>query len=199
MATVIPFPLPKAQPDHSPERGWTGSLVDLAAARAMAAAGEPDEVSAESTTPREARDLAVRALAVKGRSVAEMRARLLERGIEPEVVSDQISRLESEGLLNDHQLAEDLARTLHQVKKLGPSAIRQALAARLVPLSIIGRVVADLPESSDALRELAESRMRQLVNLPSEVATRRLIGFLARRGYSGTEVYQTVDAVVSKR
>lgn len=201
MATVIPFPRPQRLVQDSPERGWTGALVDLDAARAMAqkAGATHTDHSEQPEKPEQARQLAIRALALKGRSVEEIRTRLRERGIDQDLVETEIARLESEGLINDQVLAEDLADTLHRVKKMGPSAIRQALLQRSIPREIVDSVVSELPESTDALRELAEARMRQLSAFPPEVASRRLIGFLARRGYTGHEVYRTVDALLASR
>jgi hypothetical protein len=46
------------------------------------------------------------------------------------------------------------------------------------------------------MRRVAARRVPQLVGLPVEVARRRLLAYLARRGYQGAVVRATVEQVV---
>jgi regulatory protein len=207
MAQVISFPdqTDKPRPASKP---WPGQVIDIHTARAMAGVdpvdnqmpepvAEPVESAPGTTT---ARQIALRSLAARGRSVAEMRSKLRDRGIDEAVAEQEIARLQSEGLLNDYDLAEQLVYSLTEHKKLGPVAIRQALLKRKIPGAVIDQVVpAQSDVDSDVIVQLAEDRLRVLSGLEPEVQKRRLIGFLARRGYSGSEVYRAVDSALNGR
>ena len=205
MAEVISFPVSEPT-THTPVQEWPGKLIDLAQAREMAGVSidEPDlgQEIVESETTSEiapARQIALRTLAARGRSVAEVKQKLRDRGIEESVVDEEVSRLVTEGLLNDFDLAEQLVWSLQEHKKLGPVAIRQALIKRKIPSAIIDRVI---PQASDiepdVIEQLARDRIRSMSGLEPEVQKRRLVGFLARRGYTGSEVYRAVDRAVGE-
>ncbi len=208
MAQVISFP----DQSHTPRREvrpWPGQVIDIHTAREMAGvsaedaseapvAHEPESEDAVGTST--ARQIALRTLAARGRSVAEVRAKLRDKGIDESVVDQEVARLQSEGLLNDAELAEQIVYSLTEHKKMGPVAIRQALVKRKIPGDIIESVTPGRDEvSDDLIIQLAEDRMRVLGGLEPEVQKRRLIGFLARRGYSGSSVYRAVDQAVNAR
>jgi regulatory protein len=208
MAQVISFPDRSSAPTRE-VAPWPGQVIDIYTAREMAGVSveevpaqplvseaEKDDTTGAST----ARQIALRTLAARGRSVAEVRAKLRDRGIDESVVDQEVARLKSEGLLNDFALAEQLVYSLTEHKKLGPVAIRQALVKRKIPGAIIDQVTPGRDDvSEDVITQLAEDRMRVLGGLEPEVQKRRLIGFLARRGYSGSEVYRAVDQAVNSR
>ena len=208
MAQVISFPDRSSTPTRE-VTPWPGQVIDIRAAREMAGvsveevpaqplASEAEKVDATGAST--ARQIALRTLAARGRSVAEVRAKLRDRGIDESVVDQEVARLQSQGLLNDFALAEQLVYSLTEHKKLGPVAIRQALVKRKIPGAIIDQVTPRRDDvSEDVITQLAEDRMRVLGGLGPEVQKRRLIGFLARRGYSGSEVYRAVDQAVNSR
>ena len=205
MAEVISFPVSEPRAD-TPVQERPGKLIDLAQAREMAGvvASEPEvgEEIVESESHSEitpARQIALRTLAARGRSVAEVKQKLRDRGIEESVVEEEISRLVTEGLLNDFDLAEQLVWSLQEHKKLGPVAIRQALIKRKIPSAIIDRVIPHASDiEPDVIEQLARDRMRSMSGLEPDVQKRRLVGFLARRGYTGSEVYRAVDRAVGE-
>ena len=205
MAEVISFPVSESTHDK-PAQEWPGKLIDLAQAREMAGvvASEPElgEEIVETEPPSDitpARQIALRTLAARGRSVAEVKQKLRDRGIDESVVEEEVSRLITEGLLNDFDLAEQLVWSLQEHKKLGPVAIRQALIKRKIPSAIIDRVIPHASDiEPDVIEQLARDRMRSMSGLEPEVQKRRLVGFLARRGYTGSEVYRAVDRAVGE-
>jgi regulatory protein len=205
MAEVISFPVSEPRAD-TPVQEWPGRLIDLAQAREMAGVStdEPElgEETPEGEAPSEitpARQIALRTLAARGRSVAEVRQKLRDRGIEESVVDEEISRLVTEGLLNDFDLAEQLVWSLQEHKKLGPVAIRQALIKRKIAAAVIDRVIPQVSDiEPDVIEQLARDRIRSMSGLEPDVQKRRLVGFLARRGYTGSEVYRAVDRAVGE-
>ena len=206
MAEVISFPDRAPSPSHAPS-AWPGAVIDLEIARKMAGVSVEEAPAPPPVVEREdepehtsARQIALRTLAARGRSVGEVRAKLRDRGIEQDVIDTEVERLQAEGLLNDSDLAQQLVWSLTEHKKLGPVAIRQALMKRKIPGAIIDQVA---PRASDVepdvIEQLALERMRVLRGLEPDVQKRRLLGFLARRGYSGSEVYRAVDRVCEQQ
>ena len=206
MAEVISFPDRAPVPSHAPAP-WPGTVIDLEAARKMAGVSveetpaPPLPVVDQDDEPERAsaRQIALRTLAARGRSVAEVKAKLRDREIDTDVIDTEIERLQAKGLLNDRDLAEQLVWSLTEHKKLGPVAVRQALIKRKIPGAIIDQVVPSASDvEPDVIEQLAIERMRVLRGLEPDVQKRRLLGFLARRGYSGSEVYRAVDRAVGE-
>lgn len=205
MAEVISFPQSRSSA-QSGVTSWPGTLIDLDAARKMAGEDYQTSTSDEPDTAPDggsrdsARQIAVRALAARGRSVAELRQKLLDRGIATDIVDSEIQRLIDEGILDDRVLAEQLVWSLREHKKLGPVAIRQALMKRKIPAAIIEQVVLPSDQSErEVIAELVDKRLNSLTGLEQEVQVRRLLGYLARRGYQGPDAFQAVKEAVRSR
>lgn len=154
---------------------------------------------------RQARDgfseisrVSMRALARRGMSSYEMTQFLGTREFESEDVDEEIARLEGCGLLDDAALAETLARTLRDRKKLGASAIRAELRRRKIDQEHISAVLDDdRDEEQERATEIALKRAPQLRSLDGVTAKRRLTGFLMRKGYSGSVVSAAVTAALA--
>ncbi|MFN8650425.1 MAG: RecX family transcriptional regulator [Gemmatimonadales bacterium] len=84
----------------------------------------------------------------------------------------------------------------------GPRRLRQDLRALSVPEPFIEAALqAQWPEPEAALdlaEGLATRRARQLGAIPRDVKRRRLLGFLARRGFSGSRVAELVRRILNQ-
>jgi regulatory protein len=129
---------------------------------------------------------ALRLLAVRPRSRRELEMGLRRAGFEAGEVETELVRLEDVGLVDDEAFARDLAEHHLAVRRSGRRAVESALAAKGVPRQTIQRALEgqDQDESARA-GALAADRARRLSSLPPETAYRRLVAFLARRGYQG--------------
>jgi regulatory protein len=147
-------------------------------------------------------DSAVRLLAVRGRSVQEILMRLRRKGLRPDAVDHAVGRLETEGLLDDGVMAREFARSRAE-RGYGRARILAELSRRGVDRQTAERAVADVGEDDEGERRrrmlvLARKRCAQLRGLEREVAKRRLAGYLARRGYGGSEVWRVVDEALGE-
>lgn len=145
-----------------------------------------------------AHNVGLNALARRGMSVAEMRALLEKRELDPEIIESEIARLTSVGLLDDDALAETLVRTLHDRKKLGRSAIASELGRRKIPSETV-QLALEALDGDDELAlatEVARKRASQLRGYDDATAYRRLSGYLQRRGYSGAVVSAATRAAL---
>jgi regulatory protein len=204
MATVIPFPLDRVTgPGDNPEtpvgdvaqEGEPASVEDLRARiqdiQQAAPTGETDISQTPTKQETRAKNIALHQLGVTGRSEAEVRERLAARDIDPDVIEQEVGRLVDVGLIDDAALATDLVESLRGRKKLGDQAISQALRRRKIPQAIITQALEAGEFDSDvAIFELARDRARSLGHLEWDVAFRRLVGFIQRRGYGGPPVFE---------
>jgi len=139
------------------------------------------------------------ALERRGFSIAEIRRRLLQKGHAPDAVGFAIERGRETGLLDDAAFARRYVAS-RAGRGRGPGRLRLDLAALGVERSLVDAAIAEQwPAPEEALTlaaQLAERRARQLAGLPREVRRRRLLAFLARRGFTGSSVTALVARVL---
>jgi len=160
------------------------------------------EALATAAEREEAYDAAVRLLAVRGRASQEIVMRLRRKGMEKDAVAHAVGRLESEGLVNDATFAREYARS-KMSRGYGRARILAELSAKGVSRGDAELAVAEADEGDEAtgrarLVALARKRAGQLRGLDREVVRRRLIGYLARRGYGGSQAWEVVAEVVGR-
>ncbi len=155
----------------------------------MNSEGPSDSIlgATEADGTRAAMDDAVRLLARRARSSGELRRELLSLGHDQVEVDEVILECESRLYLDDLGLARVLTETLRERKRASRSQIRTKLRERLLPDGAIEEATGELDdeEENDLLREAATERARKMTGLDRQTAERRLLGFLARRGWSG--------------
>jgi regulatory protein len=141
----------------------------------------------------------LRALARRAHARYDLRRRLLQKQHPPAAVDGALERLAGQGLLDDAQFARDYAGA-KAPRGRGPSRLIRDLLSQGVERSVAEQAVrtALADEGVDpgvALRAVAEKRARQLAGLPPVVRKRRLVAFLARRGFQGPEVREVVASL----
>jgi regulatory protein len=174
--------------------------------------GEPEPLVRASTVPESADELrqadlaraenvSMHALTRRGQSRRELERTLRSRDLPDDVIQHEIDRLERVGLIDDIALAQNLVGVLQERKGLGRTAIASELTRRLLSPAAIEYAL-ELVDTGDELaraRELAVKRATQLTSYDRETAERRLAGFLARRGYSGSTVRAAVQHALAGR
>jgi regulatory protein len=148
-----------------------------------------------------ASNVSMHQLARRGMSRWELGQVLEKRGVEPALAAAELDRLESVGLLDDAALAVTLVYTQHTRRGLGRTAIAQELKRRHIDPELISEALAEIADDDERERavELALKRVGQLSSYDDETATRRLTGFLARKGYSSALVREAVTAALKTR
>lgn len=133
-------------------------------------------------------------------SVGEIRRRLKQKGHPPEAVEYAIGRALASRLLDDRTFAFRYVES-RSSRGRGPGRLRQDLRQLGVDNALIeAAILAQWPEPEDAMvlcRQLAERRARQLGSLAPDVKRRRLIAYLARRGFTGSRAGTVIRQVLS--
>lgn len=129
----------------------------------------------------------------------DLARRLVMKGHPPEAAQAAVERARSAGLIDDARFALHFVET-RAARGRGPLRLRRDLAALGVDRAVADRALLELfgPEESEAPRveALARKRLGQLKGLPRPVLRRRLLVFLARRGFAGHSVQAVVQALL---
>jgi regulatory protein len=177
--------LPGAAPVEEPVR-WAiplESTVDDADDR-DAPDDDGDDVEESSA---DAEETLTRRLRRSALSEREARTFLAQRGIDASIVEATVERFTSRGWIDDAVLAEQLLYAGTSRKGQGRRAIAQTLSARGIARDVADAALATLPDDDDERAlEYARTKANGLRSYDLETAMRRLMGQLARRGYSGS-------------
>lgn len=141
----------------------------------------------------------LRALEMRSYARADLSRRLQRKGHPRSAVESALDRAAGLGLLDDAAFAKSYVET-RAPRGRGPSRLTRDLLSMGVERAAIDRALAaQWPEGSDRSSlplALAQKRAAQLGTLPRNTKRRRLLAFLARRGFTGREVLELVDRVV---
>ncbi|MFE2658031.1 MULTISPECIES: regulatory protein RecX [unclassified Brevibacterium] len=189
---------------------------DVASARdAIAEAGEqPARADALSLAPdvgdspefaesyAKAKKTALNMLAMRDHSSTELREKLAKRDFDPAAIDRLITKLERSNLLNDTEFARRFAKAQREGKKLSRSALRRQLSRKGIDEDTIVGVVDEVDggaEGEESLaRDVAEKKARSTRGLDHEVRERRILGMLARRGFSSTICLKVTREVLAE-
>jgi regulatory protein len=134
-----------------------------------------------------AKDRALRLLAVRWRSRAELERRLRQAGFPPDEVATALQDLERAGLIDDERFARAVVADRADRRLGGDRDVRRALLQHGVSGELMARVMTSAEPESDRALALARKRASRIGDLEPVAAYRRLFGLLVRRGF-GPEV-----------
>ncbi|MFV8316369.1 recombination regulator RecX [Mycobacterium sp. 23] len=161
----------------------------------MTASCPPPSTSESSRREEQARALCLRLLTARSRTRAELAGQLAKRGYPDDVSNRVLDRLTGVGLVDDTDFAEQWVQSRRA--KAGKS--KRALAAELhtkgVDNEVIDTVLAGIDAGAERERaeQLIRAKLRREVLSEDDArVTRRLVGMLARRGYSQTVACEVV-------
>ncbi|MFF7457432.1 regulatory protein RecX [Kitasatospora sp. NPDC008115] len=141
-----------------------------------------------------ARDICLRLLTGAARTRKQLADALRKREIPEEVAEEVLTRLEEVGLIDDAAFARAWVESRHSVRGLSRRALAQELRTKGVAGDLAEQALAQLDpdDETEAARALVERRLRTTRGLERQTRTRRLVGVLARRGYSEGLAFRVV-------
>ncbi len=143
---------------------------------------------------------AIKLLARRAMSSGELRRALHDAEFPQIDVEEAVSECEASLYLDDTDLARSVTHKLRESKGESRARIRRKLRERLLPDAAIEAALIELDdeEEDELLRQTASDRARRMGDLDRQVAERRLLGFLARRGWSGERASRAVRAALDE-
>lgn len=130
--------------------------------------------------------MALKALDRRAWGRAELAAHLLGKGADPQIVEGVLDRLTQVGLISDTQFAAQWVESRHRVRGLPAQRLAMELRRKGIDEEVIAEALAPIDRQAEAkaAMELARSKARAMAGVDHDKALRRLVGVLARRGFS---------------
>lgn len=149
--------------------------------------------AAEETDPyTRAKTIVYNQLAYSAKTRGQLRKKLQAEGFDAELIEPLLDKFEAAKLIDDAEYAQSFVAQKSRTKKLSRAALRRELAERGVRGEEAENALAqrtDEQEREDAA-ELVRKKLRPRMDLSDRAekdrVTRRLLGMLARRGYSSS-------------
>jgi len=155
----------------------------------------PPQSTSEESREEQARNLCLRLLTARARTRAELEGQLAKRGYPDDVSARVLDRLARAGLVDDVDFAEQWVRSRRANAGKGKRALAAELRTKGVDDDVIAAALADIDAGAERQRaeQLVRDKLRRekLGDDDTKVA-RRLVGMLARRGYSQTMAFDVV-------
>jgi regulatory protein len=146
-----------------------------------------------------AREIALRQLTVRSRTVAELRTALARRNVPPEAAEEVLARFGEVGLLDDAAFARDWVAAGPR-RQRSRRVLADELKSKGVAADVVAEALDDLDPAAEleVARALARKRLPGLAGLEPQVRYRRLAGALARRGFAPGVVQAVLREVLSE-
>ncbi|MGI5203163.1 regulatory protein RecX [Spirillospora sp. CA-108201] len=154
----------------------------------------------ESDPEARAREICLRLLAASPRTRAQLAEALHRKHIPGDVAERVLGRFTDVGLIDDEAFAQAWVQSRHTGRGLG----KRALAAELRRRGVANETVNEAVETLDSDQEEQTARALVARKLPATRGAdptkrmRRLVGMLARKGYSPALSYRVVKEALSE-
>lgn len=177
---------------RAPRKGGNGSAGMVGQGPSWKQKVRADRAAEEADPYTRAKTIVYNQLAYSAKTRGQLRKKLQSEGFEAELIEPLLDKFEAAKLIDDAEYAETFVRQKSRTKKLSRAALRRELAERGVRGEEAENALAqrtDEQEHEDAA-ELVRKKLRPGMDLSDRAekdrVTRRLLGMLARRGYSSS-------------
>jgi regulatory protein len=126
---------------------------------------------------------AINFISARERTEAEVRRKLVERGVEDGIIPEVLERLQRSGLLNDSRFAHTWVENRSEFRPRSRRALAYELRQKGLPDEAIRAAVASV-EDEDLAYQAAMKYAPRLRQLDWPEFRQKLYAFLARRGFS---------------
>ena len=146
---------------------------------------------------QKAKDAAYNYLSYRARSVKEVRDKLVQKEFAEEIIEQLVDDLQRQKLLNDREFARRFVEArlgrANGSRKLAQELRRKGIETEIID-EVLGEFAATLDSEERAVGLLGKQAWRYR-GLERDKAKRRMLGFLARRGYDTQMARSAVDKV----
>lgn len=145
-----------------------------------------------------ARKILLDQLTRRARTRKELNDKLASRQVPEEIATRLLDRFEEVGLVDDDAFARSWVSQRHSAEGGGKGLARRALAQELRRKGVDDETAREALDELDpaseeeSARALVRRRLRTLSRFDDTTATRRLVGMLARKGYSSGLAFTVV-------
>jgi len=150
---------------------------------------------------QECLDRAMKYLSGRLHSGQELSRKLLRQEYSQAMIDEVLVELRRLGYVNDERFAKTKALSAAQHKHHGPRRAMMELMKAGVKREVAQGAVAEVYESNDNVaeaRKLAHKQAARLKKLHPQVARRRLVGMLQRRGFDYDSIKPVIEEVIGR-
>jgi regulatory protein len=146
-----------------------------------------------------AKQVLLRRLSHAPRTRKELAKDLKDKDISDEVANVALDRFEEVGLINDQALASNYVSSQHERKGLGKNALRQQLRSKGVSDDVAMEAISQISDDQEfqAAFALACKKIRSLQKDDAKTQLRKIVGVLARKGYSSNLAFRVAKEVIT--
>ncbi len=158
-----------------------------------------EEKSKDIEAADAAKQVLLRRLSHAPRTRKELAKDLKDKDISDEVANVALDRFEEVGLINDQALASNYVSSQHERKGLGKNALRQQLRAKGVSDDVALEAISQISDDQEfqAAFALACKKIRSLQKDDAKTQLRKIVGVLARKGYSSNLAFRVAKEVIT--
>ncbi|MQY02788.1 RecX family transcriptional regulator [Actinomadura macrotermitis] len=162
--------------------------------------GERRAEKAPADPEAKAREICLRMLTGSPRTRAQLADALRRKEIPDDVAERVLGRFTDVGLIDDEAFAQMWVQSRHAGRGLAKRALAAELRQRGVDNEIVKEAVhtLDADQEEQTARALIERKLRSTQGLDPAKRTRRLVGVLARKGYSAGLSYRVVKEALAE-
>jgi regulatory protein len=157
-----------------------------------------EEKNKEIEAADAAKQVLLRRLSHAPRTRKELAKDLKDKDISDEVANVALDRFEEVGLINDRALASNYVSSQHERKGLGKNALRQQLRAKGISDDMALEAISQISDDQEfqAAFALACKKIRSLQRDDAKTQLRKIVGVLARKGYSSNLAFRVAKEVI---
>jgi regulatory protein len=158
-----------------------------------------DEKNKEIEAADAAKQVLLRRLSHAPRTRKELAKDLKDKDISDEVANVALDRFEEVGLINDQALASNYVSSQHERKGLGKNALRQQLRSKGISDDVAMEAISQISDDQEfqAAFALACKKIRSLQKDDAKTQLRKIVGVLARKGYSSNLAFRVAKEVIT--
>jgi regulatory protein len=158
-----------------------------------------DEKIKEIEAADAAKQVLLRRLSHAPRTRKELAKDLKDKDISDEVANVALDRFEEVGLINDQALASNYVSSQHERKGLGKNALRQQLRSKGISDDVALEAISQISDDQEfqAAFALACKKIRSLQKDDAKTQLRKIVGVLARKGYSSNLAFRVAKEVIT--
>jgi regulatory protein len=181
--------------------GWSSRRKDRDRADDSGDSGadRPKPAPSREKLEQRAKNIVLYHLGRQMQTRSQLADRLRKKEIPADIAEAVLDRFQELHLLDDATYAETFVRSRHAERGLAKRALGYELRRRGIDADTATEALATLDEDQEeaTARRLVDSRLRATRGLDPQVRTRRLVGMLARKGYSSSVAFRAVKEALA--
>jgi regulatory protein len=140
---------------------------------------------------------ALRYISRRPHAEREIRDKLFRNRVPADLCERVIERLRKASLLDDYAFAESWVENRREFRPRGAKALRHELKQKGISTAAIEAALSDFDEEAAAW-DAGRKAVRRYKSLPEDVAMKRMLAYLARRGFSYRVTKKIVDTLLTE-